>query len=77
MGRITTRWIGPGILGRKQEIIGIRVPGMAREGAIPGRSARSRYVAPKVGIRSTVQHSVDLSISIEIMDPTKTPQTVS
>ena len=40
--RLTTRLNGPGMLRQKQEEIEIRVPGKGCEGAVPGRSARSR-----------------------------------
>ena len=39
---LTTRWSGPGIRRQKQELIEMSVIGLRREGAIPGRSARSR-----------------------------------
>ena len=37
------RWSGPGMLGQEPEKLEIAAPRMAREGSIPGRSARSRY----------------------------------
>ena len=40
--RITPRWIGPGMLRQKQEIMTMRVLGRPCEEANPGRSARSR-----------------------------------
>jgi hypothetical protein len=39
---LTTRWSGPGMLRQKREAIVMSVPARPCEGAIPGRSARSR-----------------------------------
>jgi len=47
--RLTTRWSGPGIRRQKQELIEMSVTGLRREGAIPGRSARSRYASTRIG----------------------------
>jgi len=51
---LTTRWNGPGILRRRQEIIEIGVPVMHPDEAIPGRSARTRLLAYPIYLRSQI-----------------------
>ncbi len=48
--QLTTRWSGPGMRQQKQVEIRVRFSVDALEETIPGRSARSRYVA-KIVIR--------------------------
>jgi len=41
-----SRWSGPGIQRQKQEMLGMQALDIGCAGAVPGRSARSRYADP-------------------------------
>jgi len=60
--RITTRWIGPGSQRQKQEKIKKQVSGKVCDEAIPGRSARSRYMAKLKAILNLVTSSTNFEM---------------
>ena len=75
VGPLTTRWSGPEIQRLKQEIIEKEASGRAVVGAIPGRSARSRWAIRQamatVGNYRFGGRRMMVRKSIELPDPAR------